>query len=304
MTTERDDATLRRYREASAALDEGPSAATRAAILAAAAREVEARPQPAGAPLRTRRRWPLAMAATLLLSTLAVMLATRTEEDMPRFTAPVERVQPAPPASAPSPPPLAAPTVPAPSAEPSAPGASSPDARPAATPVAPPAPRAVTPPQRTAPTEPPANGVSERRAAEPDAGADSARMKARSETAAESAELQRGAPAAPAAAPPPPAPAAQALPRSGAPAAAGMPGDARESATASKPEAARGGAADAASAPPPRSAREWLEHIVRLRAEARHAEADAELARFRERYPEVQVPPAALPLREAVPGTR
>ena len=39
----------------------------------------------------------------------------------------------------------------------------------------------------------------------------------------------------------------------------------------------------------------WLERIVKLRAERREAEADAELKRFRERYPEVQVPPAALP---------
>jgi len=39
----------------------------------------------------------------------------------------------------------------------------------------------------------------------------------------------------------------------------------------------------------------WLERIVKLRREGREAEADAELKRFRERYPDVQVPPAALP---------
>jgi len=39
----------------------------------------------------------------------------------------------------------------------------------------------------------------------------------------------------------------------------------------------------------------WLERIVKLRSEGREAEADAELKRFRERYPDVKVPPAALP---------
>jgi hypothetical protein len=51
------------------------------------------------------------------------------------------------------------------------------------------------------------------------------------------------------------------------------------------------------------SAPTWLERIVKLRAEGREAEADAELKRFRERYPDVQVPPAALP-GGAAAGTR
>ena len=46
----------------------------------------------------------------------------------------------------------------------------------------------------------------------------------------------------------------------------------------------------------------WLERIVKLRREGRDADADAELKRFRERHPEVQVPPAALP--GAAAGTR
>jgi hypothetical protein len=94
MSTDRDDATMRRYREANAALDEGPSAATRAAILAAAARHVAAKPQAADAPRSAhRRRWPFAAAAAVLLSTLAVMMAQRTEQEMPTFTAPAERSQ-------------------------------------------------------------------------------------------------------------------------------------------------------------------------------------------------------------------
>ena len=47
----------------------------------------------------------------------------------------------------------------------------------------------------------------------------------------------------------------------------------------------------------------WLERIVKLRREGRDAEADAELKRFRERYPDVQVPSAALP-GGAAAGTR
>ena len=39
----------------------------------------------------------------------------------------------------------------------------------------------------------------------------------------------------------------------------------------------------------------WLERIIKLRREGRHDEADAELKRFRERYPQVQPPAEALP---------
>ena len=42
-------------------------------------------------------------------------------------------------------------------------------------------------------------------------------------------------------------------------------------------------------------AEDWLEKIIKLRKAGRHDEADAELKRFRERYPQVQVPTDALP---------
>jgi hypothetical protein len=51
-------------------------------------------------------------------------------------------------------------------------------------------------------------------------------------------------------------------------------------------------------------AKDWIDRIVRLRGEGRHADADAELKRFRERYPDAQVPPAALPPPVPVTGTR
>jgi len=79
-----------RYRQASAEADERPAASARASILAAATREVGAKPVDAATPVRTPRRWPLAAAAAVMLSTLAVMLAIRTNEEMPQFNAPPE----------------------------------------------------------------------------------------------------------------------------------------------------------------------------------------------------------------------
>jgi hypothetical protein len=43
----------------------------------------------------------------------------------------------------------------------------------------------------------------------------------------------------------------------------------------------------------PDSPQVWLERIVRLRAEGRHDDADAELRRFSEAYPDVPVPAEA-----------
>ncbi len=114
------DPSLRGYRAATDALDERPSAATRAAILAAAARQVQAVPRDAREPVALprvtpRKRWPYAAAAAVLLSSLAVMMATRTEREMPTFTAPAERVAE-----------NAAPSRPVPSPEPPQPAAAPP----------------------------------------------------------------------------------------------------------------------------------------------------------------------------------
>jgi len=112
------DRSVRGYRAATDTLDERPSAATRAAILAAAARQVQAAPRDAREPIAAprvtpRKRWPYAAAAAVLLSSLAVMMATRTEREMPTFTAPTERVAenaaPAKPVPSPEPPLSAAP---------------------------------------------------------------------------------------------------------------------------------------------------------------------------------------------------
>jgi hypothetical protein len=64
------DRVQRDYRTANEMLDERPSAATRASILAAAAREVRAVPRDARAPIAAPgpglRRWPMAAAAAVM----------------------------------------------------------------------------------------------------------------------------------------------------------------------------------------------------------------------------------------------
>jgi hypothetical protein len=268
MSTDREDATARRYREASAALEERPSAATRAAILAAAARQVDARPRPADAPRTVRRpRWPLAAAAAVLLSTLAVMMANRTGQEMPSFTAPAER---APESVAIAPAPSAA--VP-PSSDNSAPLPAPPIAQS-------PAPIAKRPTAAKAREE--GSSVPDAPTARLDAQRSDAASPAVSARSAErapevaSAEARQERPAAP--------PVAAPAPPRAAPLARSAPAPAAQ-------EAARLDAARDFEA----SAPMWLEHIVKLRKEGRDAEADAELKRFRARYPDVQVPSAALP---------
>jgi len=56
-------------------------------------------------------------------------------------------------------------------------------------------------------------------------------------------------------------------------------------------DAARAAAAEEESL----SADDWLVSIIRLREAGRHAEADAQLQRFRQRYPQIKVPEQALP---------
>jgi len=306
MSTDRDDAPARRYREASAALDERPSAATRATILAAAARQVEARPLSADAPRVVRRpRWPLAAAAAVLLSTLAVMMADRTGQEMPSFTVPAERaaesvaLAPAPSTAATPPSDNAVPLPAPPIAQAPAPIAKRPAASNARE-------------ERSSVPAVPSEREDARRS-----GAASPAVSARSaEQAREAAgaEARQQLPTAPPAAPPAPPRAAPLARSAPAPAAAGaMPAP---EIAAERPEAASADRASAGERAPESqgaarldaardvegSAPMWLERIVKLRREGREAEADAELKRFRERYPDVQVSPAALPGGAA--GTR
>ena len=298
-----------RYRQASAEVDERPAASARASILAAAAREVGAKPVDATTQLRTPRRWPLAAAAAVMLSTLAVMMAIRTNEEMPQFSAPPEPARSAadnaaPPAKVAQTPPLAdQPPSERQVTQPPSAGAkparareersaalagsaadSAPQARPAAPPPAPAsnevdsvqkAPRETSPPVLT---ETPGKSLSK----EQEQGRQNALGALSASPAPEPASRSKQRaeqPAAGAATPTPPIDQAAA--------------DARRD--AAKPVAtAPISAAQGERKQTDESAAAWLERIIKLRREGRHDEADAELKRFRERYPQVQPPSEAL----------
>lgn len=334
----------RGYRAANDALDERPSAATRAAILAAAARQVQAGPRDAKAPriasrFGTTLRWPMAAAATVLLSTLAVMMAVRTEHEMPSFSPPAEiepRATTAPDASSAtsssarqSAPAgtdaggLAAPST-AMNADSAAPALEHKRALAKEGAVA--APPIAVPPARTAPGSAPTSPPSAR-----DQAAASDQADAKVAAAAEGARAKEEVAAqfSPAM-PPAPSPAREAsrsnesTPAATVPAAP-MPQGKADAALPTDAESRRNGRADSTGpalsrlrqAPAPAGAlgagvassrsevdvpidgtlraEEWLEKIIKLRKTGRHDEADAELKRFRERHPQVQVPAEALP---------
>ena len=298
-----------RYRQASAELDERPGAAVRASILAAAAREVGAKPVDAATPLRTPRRWPLAAAAAVMLSTLAVMLAIRTNEEMPQFNAPPERARSAadnaaPPATTESPAPTvdqapnerqatqpqSAATKPAPAREERAAGLAG-----SAVNAVPPAPRAAPPPIPGR-NEADSVGQAPREASRP--------SLAEAPPASLSKEQEQARQNAPAALPASPAPEPTNLSKlrsEQSAAGAAAPSPSIDQATA---DARRDAAKPAATTPSSaeqgerkqteESAAAWLERIIKLRREGRHDEAEAELKRFRERYPQVQPPSEAL----------
>ncbi len=267
MSEERDQRVLRNYAAANATLNEAPGEQTRAAILAAAARAAGARPQPVG--LVRRWRLPLAAAASVLVGTLAVLLATRIDESAP------EAVTSSPPAaSVASAPPAAEPAV---RSEAPAPAA---DARVAAATEAAPSARAageMRKQRREVPAAPPSDGGRRDRAA--------AESVPESAVAAEQASVAGlAAPAASAAKP-------------------AEPSDARQRTAPSVARRADEGvgasrvAADAAEAESTWRATpaSWIERIVKLRGEGRHDEAYTELALLRARHPRQQLPPAALP---------
>ncbi|GMV57900.1 MAG: hypothetical protein AMXMBFR72_10130 [Betaproteobacteria bacterium] len=233
---------LRGYRAANEALDEAPREGTRAAILAAAARAVEAKPRAVD---RMRHwRFPLAAAATVLISTVAVIVATRTEQEAAKLAAvpPETGAQPSADIYAPEPP-AAAPAAPPPAP---GPGAETPQAAPAQA-----APRPAAPAKRL-------------------------------EAPAEKFE-------APAVA------AAPAAPRAAADAVASSEGRAERGATNGESAGLRAARERAPAATATELApAQWIERIVALRAAGRDEEADRELKRFRERYPDFKLPPAAL----------
>ncbi|MEO8188468.1 MAG: hypothetical protein ABI580_14015 [Burkholderiaceae bacterium] len=322
-----------RYRQASDELGERPSASARASILAAAAREVRAKPVDAATLHRARPRWPLAAAAAVMLSTLAVMLAIRTNEEMPQFNAPPEPQFSAPaeparsaadnvvdsvatPAASPPAAPMAEQSV----AKRSANGQQAPESQPtksAATPPAVPM-SEQSAAQRSAKDEPalesqPArtlersmgrlkkdsNGVAQApREASPPVVTEAPGTRGSKEEDSARQNLPASSPAVP---PPPEAARPKLRAEQGTVAGAAAPAPPMDQAGS---DARRDAAKPAATAPlsaaqserkqVEESAAVWLERIIKLRREGRHDEADAELKRFRERYPQVQPPAEAL----------
>jgi hypothetical protein len=138
------------YRAASTALDEQPQPGTRAAVLAAAARAVQAQPQDAAtgrtaarralhAPERVHvSRRPLALVASVLVGAVALLLAIQTDDG--QLQAPQEAAAPA------SAPPLAMQSGPPSRAEPAPAVAPAPAGAPAQLPVPAPAPMVAAPP--------------------------------------------------------------------------------------------------------------------------------------------------------------
>lgn len=306
MSTAESDRSARGYRAATEALDERPSAATREAILAAAARQVQSRPNDVrdlpAAHARPRQRWPYAAAAAVLLSTVAVMMATRTEQEMTSFTdSGGDAGRAAAPATEPAsakPDAAAQPTVTAERA--------AADAAPASAAPVQPAPKIALPGSR--PTQAARAPASPVPPAPPMTGAE-AKVNAPAETAPAKEEAARlrtaPAPVGGVEAPPEAAAAAPAslAKRQSAPLNESAERRRDEDGAVvgrSSPRAASGALASDAHSEADRSASDWLDRIVKLRRAGRHDEADAELKRFRERFPQVTIPPEA----QAPAGTR
>ncbi len=306
MTTDRDkggadDAANRglvdRYRQASAQLDERPVASARAAVLAAAARQVGARPVDAAAPRPTRQRWPLAAAAAVMLSTLAVMLAIRTSEEVPQFSAPPEAPRSAPESVVPPATPAPAP----PGAEPSTGQREVRDrqvleSRPARTQERSAArANSETDAVKQAPREASRPALAEQPAASPTRTLEK-----------EQQNVPAAHPAAPTPAAPEPVVRSKLRAEQSAAGAVAQTAPTDQASNDARRDAARSGTLGALSRAQSErkqveeSATAWLERIIKLRREGRHDEADAELKRFREHYPQVQPPPEAL----APTGTR
>lgn len=307
---------LAAYRAARDVVPEGeaPRAETRAAILAAAARAVDARPQlvgvdavvrPAGARYGLRLPLALALAASLLVGTVAWQLAAQFDAAPP--TEQIARAPAAPPPlsleSSAAPPPIAPTAAPRSASTPS----------PVSAPVSPPAPartpsasslpapaeptgaphlaRAVpeenaAPTAASTPSAPPATAQARAAAVAPgtaEAAATSRSSAPRLALAEDRSTAARRANGSEASARMDASPAASASAVDSAPRRADPPGLRQSSER-------RGNVAD----PPPRTAAAWLDRIAELRRDGRDADADAEIRALRLAYPEAQIPPGLL----------
>ena len=289
MNAERDDdAIAGAHRAAAQALDERPDPRVRAAVLAAAARAVDAKPHDAKQPARTtpfgsrRRGW--ALAAVLVVSVMTGVVATRGWRERPDLIdGSATRDVQAPPARPTASPPVAqmaqADTMPS---EPAM------NATPARPQVAAPAPRAA--PRK--PVPPPAS-----------------KAEARSSPAQSDAFPKSVAAAAPRQEPENVAQPAASVPPAPVPTIAAA--ESSETRTTNRKLAdssvARSSGAFVASRPTdaardredrldvePASPQAWLVRVARLRAAGRDDDADREVEKLRARYPDFVVPREAL----------
>lgn len=343
-TNTRDQRVVGAYRAASEALDERPHVETRAAILAAAARAVDAQPQDAETGAMSRRKGqrarvrasslgpskrPLALVASFLVATVALVLATQTMQHQATDAPPAERNAV-----------KVAEERPAPAAQARADQehkmqrdengqrmslakstsevTDKLDTAPAAGMVSKPARTKQEAPATAAPAAPPAESeqkISQRALADARERPSSLRAEgaASVERAAEpaSAPIVAAAPSPPSVAAAPPASSVAAAPSSPEPQQ-----PAKESANRAllaRPEARAGAVEADATAqgklvkakPVQRTAAiaedavendpaRWMERIIALRDAGHDEDADRELARLRERYPDMKVPPNAL----------
>lgn len=302
-----DNEITRRYRDASGELGETPSAAARAAILAAAARQVQARPEDASNIAKRPRafaRWPLGAAAAVLLSTLAVLMADRTEREIGSELA-SSRADSATEARSEVAKPASSAPQPAPAQEAKAKQGNATDAE-AQTPArradarelesrrvdppaaAPPPMRQETPAAPAAVARPvtptPPSPATSTPAASADAAA--ARSMAESTVREQDRGLSSSSPAAPSAA-------MGQLRKNERERATTAPASSAESPAAAAPTMS--GAAARLEGKVEMTAAAWLERIIELRRKGEDERADAELKKFRERYPEVVIPPQAQP---------
>jgi hypothetical protein len=279
------------YRAASEALDERPDEATRSAILSAAARAVAAKPRAIGATSAQRWRIPLAAAATVLISTIAVIVAQRTQEQMPATIA-----ETAPPA-VPVQPEVAGAVTPTRAGEIAA-ASEAPVTAPAARQEAAGSRRA---PSRSVPAAPPrATEFAARADAPPAAVAgpgvvtDAASPGPGQARGPQSSKVEAAAPIAPGAISSGKASSAEgqvALPAAPGPAA-------RDALTPAFERSAPAAAGVAASPAAPMSKAEtperWLARVIELRQAGRDQDADAELKKLRELHPTLTIPETAL----------
>ena len=291
------------YRAANDALDERAGLATRNAILAAAARAVDAKPAAAVSLPMRRWRFPLAAAATILISTVAVILAQRAEQELPTTVIaenlpPVAATHSGADASI-TVKPRAAPAdvaVPSPAATATRKDSAT-DARGAAVSGA------ARVPGRSAVLGEGQPGFAP---AAPGATADSGAAE-RDSLRGRAAQEARGAAAAPQeSSPPAPAGKVETAPPAsnaafGQSAAPTSPAAPMRDATQRvlEPSATAGAvepkpATTASLAKTTETPERWLARIIELRRAARDDEADAELKKLRDLHPDLAIPPAAL----------